>query len=124
MPSPFLDSKVVSAILGTVTTVAILIYNTRKATKETIASQRQIANEQRIRHEEWQKNVDSRLKEHGERMDDHEIKIGKFKDEYVPRNELEGKLSGILKVAESTNEWVRTILTAMLHRAATVKDSD
>lgn len=100
----------VTSFLGTLATIAIVIVNNRAQTRKTLAGQQKVADEQRVRHEEWKDKTDRRLNDHDEQHTSHRKRFDNLQNEFVPRTESTALLAQIRDSVASTDDWVRFLV--------------
>lgn len=98
--------------LGTLTTVAILIYNNRKL----INQQKLMHAANEATHAAWVENTNKTLVEHKNRLDDHQGRFEDLSKEFVPRTEMQTQINGIQASIGNLNHWLQTFLPLMLAR--------
>lgn len=109
---PSLVHDLIIPALGTLTTVAILIYNNRKL----ISQQKLMHAANQATHEAWVKKTDEKLTDHEERLEDHQGRFEDLSKEYAPRSEVQREIQSIQSGIEGLHKWLQTFLPIMLAR--------
>lgn len=99
-------------IIGTLTTVGILLHNNRKL----INQQKVMHAANEATHAAWVESTNKTLIDHADRLDDHQGRFEDLSKEYAPRTEVQREIASIQSGIDSLHRWLQTFLPLMLAR--------